>query len=404
MDMEASLGVMQIAPSGNLNRGEKHCLTNVIPNDTTFIDFAVNIYSGAVPSAVYITVLWREPDVNLNFGIGVPGGLNILLNGNGSWQTVPPYSFYSYRSTSQRGTAEYDITIYDTDLTGDWILFIDNNYSATSEINGYIADDVSAWEGGAEFTEFLSNMKTCTWPSTADSAFVLGSYSTRGYEQYIGVGSGSIQPGQLSKFSGRGPRIDGVHILSLISPGNYDVYTTRAPFDPPYTFGGWRQFSGTSAAGPHVAGSAALLKQGLLDASQFEIGWILSQNTFRDQFTGSDYNDSCGYGKVRVYDALYSTGVIDLPEVEMPRSFSVEVHPNPFNPEAEIEFYLPISGITKAKIYDLLGREVAVLSNHWLPAGDHYMTWNANGFASGVYFLQIKSGKYSSVKKLLVLK
>jgi len=405
VDAYAAAGVLQVLPSGNLNRGYKHCLTNAAAGDTTFIGFEVEEYGGVNPTTVMISVLWLEDAADLDFGIVLPDGLTIHLDGNGSWQTLTPYTFYSGVSESYRGTVEYDILIFADDMTGNWEMFIDNNGALAPEVNGYIADDQSAWEGGAEWIDYLSNMKTVTWPATADSGFVLGSYSTRGFEQYIGVGGGSIQVGMLSQFSGRGPRIDGVSLLSIISPGNYDVYTTKSQYGYPEGQGGWRQFSGTSAAGPHVAGGAALLKQGIPDVMSYEIAQIFEQNAYQDNFTGSVYSDSTGYGKIRIYDALYAMGVIEENSGAMPpRSFMLECYPNPFNAVTSIEFYLPVSGNSEIKVFDLLGRETAAVYQGWLAAGQYRYEFDAEKMASGIYFVQVKSGRYQGIRKVVMVK
>ena len=404
IDFYASLGVMQVCPSGNLNRGFKHCLTNANVGDTTYIAFEVAEYNGEEPSVAMISILWLDPDAMLNFGVVLPGGLTVSLDGNGQWQYLTPYAFYSERLESQRGTVEYDIFIATDNAVGDYQLFIDNNGQSSPEINGYISDDVSSWQGGAEWIDYRSNMKTVTWPSTADSAFVLGSYSTRGYEQYIGVGSGTVQPGMLSVFSGRGPRIDGLSVLSVLSPGNYDVYSARSEYGFPGGHG-WRQFSGTSAAGPHVAGGAVLLKQGLPDALHYELQQLLEQTAHQDDFTGYQYSDSTGYGKIRIYDALYTAGVIDQPPDEyMPRSYRIAAYPNPFNAELKIEFYLPVSGLTKITVFNTLGQELTSLNDGWLPAGGHKFRFSGAEFSSGMYFLQVQNGKYHSVNKIVLLK
>ena len=141
---------------------------------------------------------------------------------------------------------------------GTWGLKIINNSYHAVEIISDVSDDNSSWAGGTEFKNHVSNDLNVTSPATADSSLVNGSYSTRGFESYTGTGAGSVPAGEISEFSGRGKRIDGVSKLDLCSPGNYDVYTTRTHTDglqhPP---GAYRQFSGTSAAGPHVAAAAA---------------------------------------------------------------------------------------------------------------------------------------------------
>ncbi len=79
-------------------------------------------------------------------------------------------------------------------------------------------------------------------------------------------------------------------------------------------------------------------------------------------------------------------------------------YPNPFNPTTTIRFALPKEGLTKLRIYDLLGREVAMLVNETLPAGIHHARFNASPLASGAYFYALTSGNVRLSKKLIVLK
>lgn len=91
-------------------------------------------------------------------------------------------------------------------------------------------------------------------------------------------------------------------------------------------------------------------------------------------------------------------------------------YPNPFNPSTQIRFTLPATadkqgsrqggqeGFTSLKVYDLLGREVATLVNENLQPGSHQATWNAAGFANGIYFYQLTAGPYRETKRMLLLK
>jgi len=88
-----------------------------------------------------------------------------------------------------------------------------------------------------------------------------------------------------------------------------------------------------------------------------------------------------------------------------PASFGLsQNYPNPFNPSTKIQFSLPRSGIVTLKVYNTLGEEVASLLEGERTAGVYTLEWNANGFASGVYFYQLKAGEYSETKKLLLLR
>ncbi|OGU34439.1 MAG: hypothetical protein A2068_05830 [Ignavibacteria bacterium GWB2_35_6b] len=79
-------------------------------------------------------------------------------------------------------------------------------------------------------------------------------------------------------------------------------------------------------------------------------------------------------------------------------------YPNPFNPSTTIGFSLPVNDYVKLSIYDLLGREVKVLINKNLTAGNHSIIFDASGLSSGIYFYQLKAGKTNLIKKLNLLK
>lgn len=78
-------------------------------------------------------------------------------------------------------------------------------------------------------------------------------------------------------------------------------------------------------------------------------------------------------------------------------------YPNPFNPTTTISFDLQSKSFVTLKIYDLLGNEVSTLLAEELTAGAYSKQWNAAGFASGVYFYQLRAGTFIKAKKLILL-
>ena len=78
--------------------------------------------------------------------------------------------------------------------------------------------------------------------------------------------------------------------------------------------------------------------------------------------------------------------------------------PNPFNPIITIPFNLPESHYVEIVIIDVLGQVVAELSNEIWLAGQQSITWNANQYSSGVYFINFNSGNHYKTQKILLLK
>ncbi|MGA8263002.1 MAG: N,N-dimethylformamidase beta subunit family domain-containing protein [Ignavibacteriaceae bacterium] len=93
----------------------------------------------------------------------------------------------------------------------------------------------------------------------------------------------------------------------------------------------------------------------------------------------------------------------------LPTTFSLfQNFPNPFNPSTTINYQIPKVGFVTLKVYDVLGREVALLVNEEKPAGSYRVNFDASSvkgeLSSGIYFYRISVGNYSSVKKMVLLK
>lgn len=107
------------------------------------------------------------------------------------------------------------------------------------------------------------------------------------------------------------------------------------------------------------------------------------------------------------------TETTSVEKENLPKEFILyQNYPNPFNPSTTIKFTIPsaetqhaVSLHTKLVVYDIIGREVATLVNQRLQPGNHKVQFDANSLSSGMYIYRIDvKGKYSSVKKMLLLK
>jgi len=88
----------------------------------------------------------------------------------------------------------------------------------------------------------------------------------------------------------------------------------------------------------------------------------------------------------------------------LPKDFCLEQnYPNPFNPSTIISYRIPNSGKVSLKIFDVLGKEVAVLVDEVKSAGSYSVEYFTN-LPSGVYYYTLTSGEYSSTKKMVVIK
>ncbi len=79
-------------------------------------------------------------------------------------------------------------------------------------------------------------------------------------------------------------------------------------------------------------------------------------------------------------------------------------YPNPFNPTTLIHYSIASASHVTLKVYDLLGREVAVLVNGPLAAGAYTAQFDASRLSSGAYFYRLDAGSFSRVKQLSLMK
>ena len=79
-------------------------------------------------------------------------------------------------------------------------------------------------------------------------------------------------------------------------------------------------------------------------------------------------------------------------------------YPNPFNPTTTLSFAIPTDSEVSLSIYNLQGREVVSLINGNMEAGYHSIVWDANTYASGVYFVKMVAGEYVNTQKLMLIK
>ena len=79
-------------------------------------------------------------------------------------------------------------------------------------------------------------------------------------------------------------------------------------------------------------------------------------------------------------------------------------YPNPFNPKTAISFQLSANSSVALRVFDVLGREVAVLVNGEKPAGVYRVTWDAKNLPSGVYLYRLQAGAFVETRKTLLLR
>jgi subtilisin family serine protease len=402
IDELASTGIVQVTPAGNLTGGAMQMTLTL-----GALDSVDAVFTGGVSSTVWPSIRWRGEAGDLVIRLQVDAGSMTTLPADGSTISLGGKAVYSDKSVSSRGTAMLIVSIAPSS-SSTYTLRLVNTTASDVRVDGMLGDDGFSWSGLARWSAATDN-NTVTWPATADSGLVVAAYRNKSTST------------DINSFSGRGTRIDGRSLVDVAAPGS-TVYTIGR--NVIYT-----AFGGTSSAGPHVAGAAALLLQADTTLGHAGVENLLRAGAATDAYTGAVPNATWGYGKLRVANAIAPvlTSVHEPPM--LPSAMELKQnYPNPFNPTTTIEY--TIGGVVapggahlngnsperrravegrsalevKLAVYDILGREVAVLVSGAQPPGTYTVELNASRLASGAYFYCLSVGTTVEFRKMVFMK
>ena len=142
----------------------------------------------------------------------------------------------------------------------------------------------------------------------------------------------------------------------------------------------------------------------LYSAGYCQDGDVVSLKLFRPS-TGDIFDLNGNDIPVWEDNSINIINYLTLSYPDIPGGFELSgIYPNPFNPSTTINFSVSESMDLKLVIYDMQGRAVQTLLDKDCSPGSYNINWNANGFASGVYFAKLSSVKHEQVYKLMLIK
>ncbi|MCD6499353.1 MAG: S8 family serine peptidase, partial [Deltaproteobacteria bacterium] len=328
MDQASANGTVQINPTGNLGGSQKACVFAFDGGDAT--DLPLLVPRSMQIGYVNLTMHWRDSARDMSFVLHTPSGETVDLGVDGIQTTLQDgqTSVAAYRDDSDRGTAMFDLYVYKWNGNvmapiefGTWLLSMRDTTDPTPagpvEVSGFVSDEMSGWGVGARFTTNVSEEHLIGFPATADSAVSVAAYAGRSdppFNAYPG------RQGQLRSYSCRGTRLDGLSVMDVAGPDNPLSSTSRMDYWGNMTipYGAFMEFGGTSGASPHVAGTAALVKQvhpdwtGQQVRDAIRAGALVDGDVVSDGITAVE--DLWGAGKVRAYEAVYGESpIVDDP-------------------------------------------------------------------------------------------
>lgn len=151
---------------------------------------------------------------------------------------------------------------------------------------------------------------------------------------------------------------------------------------------------GNAPAGTYrYRGNAGIYPTAIYDSSSFSFSKIGSA-------LSALYTDWDNYGEPWGEESAANSAGQTQPE-----EYAVyPAHPNPFNPRTIIGFALPKAERIRIAVFDIAGRQVAVLVDGRREAGRHEVVFDGSGLASGVYICRLQAGGYSAGLKMVLMK
>jgi hypothetical protein len=146
----------------------------------------------------------------------------------------------------------------------------------------------------------------------------------------------------------------------------------------------------------------------------FNVPWPVPENlAYSNTALQSAGHDGFPVGDLNWFHIVGGEWVDPTLDAGIPEKFQLlQNYPNPFNPTTVISYQLPVVSEVKLVVYDMLGREIAVLVNERKVPGRYEAKFDASGLASGIYFYRLQArqtdggqaGNFVQTRKLVLLK
>jgi glucose/arabinose dehydrogenase len=209
------------------------------------------------------------------------------------------------------------------------------------------------------------------------------------------------------------PLIDYPHSVGISITGGYVYHGSRRPeLVGAYVYGDY----GTRNIWALRMNGSTVLSDSLLVVAPNAL------SSFGEDASGELYIVTySGSAQTQVYYINTSTAASVGPEEQQVDGFRLEDnYPNPFNPTTTVRYVVgrvvapsgafsggvegPNANHVRLAVYDILGREVAVLLDEYKEAGNYEVRWDATQFSSGVYVYKFTSGNFSSSRRMMLVR
>jgi len=377
---------------------------NVIANSVPAESFE---YNWTIPSAYSSFCKVRITSVENPTLADESDGIFSILTSN-PFYNVPELTYYKFNNGSNT-TPNYAVPGEITGVADISGMTLQNGGLADSALVGQGGNGISNnvftnWAtylppGGWTIGFWVNNVSLGTDPTNA--VFLFTDITANNLRCYYGgaLGLTEIDTAIMFRCNGmsniRIPVVQGqtyyIHLVYEKFPAAVKVYvngelTQNVPQDPlliigngPFTIGAYADAQSSLAQNMRVDEFRVYNRS--LDQSEISATW---NTTFNKIITNVNIQNSSNPGSFKLYDN----------------------YPNPFNPVTNLEFGISEVGFVSLKVFDVAGKEVAVIVNEVLTPGKYKYQFSTVNYqlSSGVYFYELRSGEFVETKRMVLLK
>lgn len=327
---------------------------------------------------------------------GFYGSLLKTTNGGATWIQYPVFTNQTIRDidfpTQSIGylAGNYGLVYKTTNSGTSWIQqstatgSVLNDLFFLNEDRGYAVGTTGAIlytsNGGLNWynqSSSTNNDLYCVCFTNQDVGYCVGGASESIYLKTIN-GGGGVLPVELTYFTGQAENQKIVlkwKTASELNNNGFEIQRKDSKSD--FRTIGFVQGGGTTS----------------IPKEYFYSDYNLSSEKYFYKLKQIDFNGRYEYSNVIEIDFL------SIDKFTLEQNF-----PNPFNPSTKIIYQLPLANEVSLKVYDVLGNEVATIVNEYKEAGRYEAQFNGSELTSGIYFYELKTGKYTENKKMIILK
>ncbi len=277
-----------------------------------------------------------------------------------------------YATTAATGK-DYLTVKYNNAGIQQWVKKYNRTASTVDEAIGVESDDMG--------NIFVTG--SCTGTGTSSQDYVTVSYNSNGDQRWTRVFSGGLVGMD-----------DVAASIDIDSSGNIYVTGSVISGGSDFDFGTVKYSNSGSVIW-------SVLYEGSLSSDDRAV-MVKTDNAGNVYIAGN----SSGLSGIDFMTVKYSQPIGITPiSTEVPEGYGLgQNYPNPFNPITNVKIQMPNSGFVKLTVFDVSGKEVAVLVNEELNAGVYNVDFDASNLASGTYFYRMVTGGFSDVKKMILVK